>query len=297
MGFHAFDGRPAHCTLYEAQTGPDLPMLYGLAERWNMPVARHRRALGEGADFPGVDHYVLTYHLGGGSARRTDGRVPTAVARQGALSLQRPNSGGRFASDGVVDYGHFYFKQSLICEIADALGLGSVAEPDDFFAVFDQTWARDAEAYLRRAADGDDPPMAMEMDNRAYLIALGLLRSVRRRDDLTLQMKDTVSRPDLREVLCAIEDRIAEPLRLSDLSAIVGISPFHFARLFKDHVGEAPAQYVQRRRTERAIQMIRESRLPLAEIAFRTGFSSQSHMTRRVKAATGATPGSLRSEG
>lgn len=294
MGIHSFEQEPEHCKVYRSLIGPNVPPIFGVQERWNMPVARHRRALGHGMYFRGVDHYVLTYHVGGGSARRLE-ESPLPTARIGALSLQRPHSGGKFSSEGVVEYGHYYFKQSLLCEVSEEAGLSHVAEPEDFFALSDQAAARDAEAYLQRALDTIDPPCSMEMDARSYLIAMGVLRATQRRMRLVDLQLHEVGRADLRRVLTAIEDRLGEPLRLSDLSALVGMSPFHFARVFREHVGEPPAQYLQKRRTERAIEMIRSSTLPLSEIAFRTGFSSQSHMTRRVKAATGKTPGKLRS--
>ncbi len=48
------------------------------------------------------------------------------------------------------------------------------------------------------------------------------------------------------------------------------------------------------RRVHRAMALINDTRLSLAEIAFLTGFSDQAHMTRVMKKATGQTPGNLR---
>ncbi len=56
MGLHAFAKEPQHCQLYRALMGPRLPTLPGFAERWTVPLMRHRNALGDGATFPGVDH-------------------------------------------------------------------------------------------------------------------------------------------------------------------------------------------------------------------------------------------------
>lgn len=293
MGLHAFAEEPQHCALYRSFVGPRLPRLRGLVERWNMPAVRHRTDLGRGATFTGVDHYVLTYQLGGADTRRLDRPGVGGVARRGALSLQQPGSVGTFASAGPVDYVHFYFRQSLICEVAEESGLSARAEPHDFFAAFDPTLARDAQTYFRRAEDRRDPATALEMDQRAYLLALGLLYALARRDGRGAET-ERVSRADLRRVLREIEEGLAEPLRLSDLAAKAGISPFHFIRVFKAELGESPARYVMRKRTERALDMIRASDEPLADIAYRTGFSSQAHMTRRIREATGTTPGRLR---
>lgn len=83
-------------------------------------------------------------------------------------------------------------------------------------------------------------------------------------------------------------------LRLADLGEATRLSPFHFARLFREALGEAPAAYLVRRRTEKAVELIPRTELPLGVIAFQIGFPSQSHMTRRVTALTGATPRRLR---
>ncbi len=295
MGTHAFSVEPEHCAVYRAVEPSRLGTLFGLADRWNMPAAWHRRALGPAATFTGVGHYVLTYHIGGSEVRRLDGDERMPRAGRGALSLQRPGSGGTFGSRGVVEYGHLYFQQSLLCEIGEEASLTSAAEPDDFFGLCQADLGADTEAYLRRAADCDDLPSAMEMDGRAYLVALSLLRVAERRRGGLGPLREPSGGHDLTRVMRAIDERLSEPLRLSDLALLVDLSPFHFARVFKARTGETPAQYLMRRRTERAVEMIRRGEGTLAEIAYRTGFSSQSHMSRRIKQATGVTPGALRS--
>jgi len=294
MGLHAFESETQHCQLYREVMGSRLPKLHGIEGRWNMPATPMRSALGDHAHFAGVDHYVRTYHVGGAATRRLDGDQNRTIAGRGALSLQCPGSDGTFASQGVVDYGRFYFRQSLLCEIADGAGFSEVAERMDFFAPFDRECASDADIYLRRAADCGEPPTAMEMDSRAYLLALSLLRAVRKRHGLSGEMDRRASRADLRRVLKALEERLGEPLRLSDLAESAGMSPFYFTRVFKSEVGLSPARFLMRRRTERAVELLRNGHLVLADIAYRIGFSSQSHMTRRVKEATGATPTEIR---
>lgn len=291
MGAHAFDIEPAHRGAYRAA---DAALgLHGVAPRWNMPAARHRATLGPRAEFQGVDHYVLTFHIGGSHARRLDGG-PWPVARAGALSLQAPGSGGAFSSRGAVDYGHLYFREGLLTEIGEALGMRADPRPGDFFAMFDADCARDAAAYLSRAADQGDPPTAIEMDSRAYLLGLALLRLGRARDGWAEAAARRPVRADLSRALALAGERLAEPLRLSDLATAAGLSPFHFARTFREQTGETPGQHLMRLRTERAVTLIRETRRPLAEIAADCGFSSQAHMSRRVRMATGVAPGRLR---
>ena len=72
------------------------------------------------------------------------------------------------------------------------------------------------------------------------------------------------------------------------------MSTFHFAREFKRATGTTPHQHLIKFRVERAKALLADSRLPLAEVGLRTGFSHQSHFTRLFHRLTGTTPQSYR---
>jgi transcriptional regulator GlxA family with amidase domain len=69
-----------------------------------------------------------------------------------------------------------------------------------------------------------------------------------------------------------------------------GLSTFHFARAFHQSMGIPPHSYVLRRRLEQVKHMLRETQLPLSEIALATGFSDQSHLARHFHRLTGVSP-------
>ncbi len=257
-----------------------------------MPLVKHRRNLGKGTHFDGVDHYVMTLHVSGPSAARTD-QPEFARARTGALSLQIPMSGGLFATNGIVDYAHFYFTQSLVDEVTEDFQIAADTGIDDFFALHDPLLLRDAEVYCLRACDRANPACAMEMDWRAALIVASLLRLSHRLARVMTPVPE-VGNKELQDVLAYIETHIAEPLCLEDLARRLGTSPFRFARAFKSGTGSTPWQYIMKRRCQYAIRLISTSNLPLADIAYQAGFSSHSHMNRDVKRSTGRTPLQLR---
>ncbi len=296
MGLHAFDAEPGHCALYRRALGDALPPLRGLGDRWNVLTAEFDATLPEGSVFPGVDHYVLTVQTNDAPVRRIDDPRFSAVAGRNSLSLQRPGSGGSFVSDGPVRYAHLYFQQSLLCELGDSLGLGTDAELEDVFALNDAHTAKHVLDYVGRAADLEDRPSAIEMDSRGYLIAVELLRRVNAHAGDEPRPAHSLPPARLRRVMELIDNELASQLRLSHLGDEAGLSPFHFARAFKQTTGVTPAAYIMRRRVERAVEAIEGTNLSLAEIAHRFGFANQSHMTRKVKERRGETPGALRAK-
>jgi AraC family transcriptional regulator len=98
----------------------------------------------------------------------------------------------------------------------------------------------------------------------------------------------------LRRVLDYMQAHLGEELSLCQLAAVVQLSPHHFAARFKQSTGLAPYQYLLRQRIATAQQWLAETRLSLAEIAYRLGFSSQAHFTTMFRQHVGTTPGAYR---
>jgi AraC family transcriptional regulator len=78
-----------------------------------------------------------------------------------------------------------------------------------------------------------------------------------------------------------------EPIEVAALAKIAGRSPFHFTRVFARSVGVTPHRYIVHLRLQRAIELAREGRSGLADIAARTGFADQSHLSRWVRRVHG----------
>jgi AraC-like DNA-binding protein len=87
-----------------------------------------------------------------------------------------------------------------------------------------------------------------------------------------------------------IDDAPAEPVSLSVLADICGLSRFQLLRSFANATGLTPHAYQLQRRVDLARRLI-GSRMPLVEAAATSGFFDQSHMTRHFTRILGVTPG------
>jgi len=89
-----------------------------------------------------------------------------------------------------------------------------------------------------------------------------------------------------------IEANPAGELKLSDLAHHCGVSAGHLARSFRATFGKPLGEYVRERRLERAAEMIRAAKRPLAQVATAVGFCDQAHFSRAFKARFKLTPAS-----
>jgi transcriptional regulator GlxA family with amidase domain len=78
------------------------------------------------------------------------------------------------------------------------------------------------------------------------------------------------------------------------LARVSRVSEAHFARSFKDAFGVPPHRYLLTRRLERAKSLLRDTELPITEVAFQTGWKSLGTFGRIFRDVTGMSPGELR---
>ena len=87
-----------------------------------------------------------------------------------------------------------------------------------------------------------------------------------------------------------IDLHLQENIALEVLAEIAQLSVHHFARAFRQSLGIPPHNYIVQRRVEHAQQLLRNTDLPLSEIAIEAGFTDQSHLARHFRTITGVSP-------
>ncbi|MFJ6853483.1 helix-turn-helix domain-containing protein [Streptomyces sp. NPDC091271] len=88
----------------------------------------------------------------------------------------------------------------------------------------------------------------------------------------------------------------AQPLDVPALARIAHVSPAHFARTFRTTFGETPHRYLQRRRVERAMFLLRETGRSVTDIGYEVGFGSPGTFSRTFSGIVGRSPKVYRRE-
>ncbi len=92
----------------------------------------------------------------------------------------------------------------------------------------------------------------------------------------------------------AMDRAYAEPLDVKAVAAVAFVSPAHFSRSFRAVFGETPHRYLQRRRVERSMFLLRETDRSVTAICFDVGFTSLGTFSRTFTRIVGETPSGYR---
>ena len=120
------------------------------------------------------------------------------------------------------------------------------------------------------------------------VVAVGCVRMSRAIEDRNRRMlraRDTMDRA------------FAQPLDIPALARVAHVSPAHFSRQFRATFGETPHRYLQRRRVERAMELLRDTGRPVTEICFDVGFGSLGTFSRTFRDIVGEPPTVYRRRG
>ena len=98
----------------------------------------------------------------------------------------------------------------------------------------------------------------------------------------------------LQKSLDEIELRLPDPISLAEIAEASHLSPYHFARLFRAMFGDSVMNYVRKRRLGRAVDLLKEQRLSMLDIAIECGFGSNEAFTRAFRKRYRLTPSKYR---
>lgn len=146
---------------------------------------------------------------------------------------------------------------------------------------------------LAGAADDESHADSLRRDEAARRLLLRLLALQGRRPDWHAD-ESVFDRGTLGRVVELIDGHLHDLPSLAEFGYRTGLSPSHFARKFRRSTGTSVQRFVNRRRLQASLGLLRDSSLPITTIALDLGFASQSHFTRLFGRLTGMTPARFR---
>ncbi|HKQ67681.1 MAG TPA: AraC family transcriptional regulator [Methylomirabilota bacterium] len=96
------------------------------------------------------------------------------------------------------------------------------------------------------------------------------------------------------EAACWLDEHAAEAVDLASAAGAVGLSSFHFLRVFSNVLGVTPHQYLVRARLRRAASLLADESRSITDVAFDVGFGDLSNFVRTFHRAAGVSPGGFR---
>jgi AraC family transcriptional regulator len=238
------------------------------------------------------NHHTLSlYAAGGDQIRRRDAGRELRSFGTGSLCLMPEDVTSDWHVAGPVDLFHLYIPKRLFERIA----AGALNRDPALITLPERTFFADPalEAMIRLSfldRKWDEPAESLALSSAGHMLIAYLIGHYSTASERMLFARGGLPPRVLRRVEEYVEANLAEPMRISDLASVAGLSEFHFARMFKSARGEAPHSFVMRQRIERAKRLLAETGKPVALIALVCGFANQSHFAANFRKLTGVSP-------
>jgi AraC family transcriptional regulator len=136
----------------------------------------------------------------------------------------------------------------------------------------------------------------LQAESLTFQVASHLLRHYGAASMSPPKTAPRLSPRNLRRALDYIDENLREGISLADIARALSMSPGHFAHAFRQTTGLPPHRFVLQRRIEQARTLLRETDLPMTEIAYRIGCSSHSQFSVLFRRVSGQRPRDYRNQ-
>jgi AraC family transcriptional regulator len=159
---------------------------------------------------------------------------------------------------------------------------------------FDNATLSDTALKLKRLIESAGANIGPYLQALGIVLAHELVRLDAGASRIEVPVRGGLATWQQRTVTSYIEEHLAEQISLATLARLVGLSPYHFCRAFRQSFGTPPHRYHGSRRIERARTLLVESASSVTEIGLAVGFHETSSFTAAFRKATGQTPTAYR---
>ncbi|MGL5076510.1 MAG: helix-turn-helix domain-containing protein [Waterburya sp.] len=245
-----------------------------------------------------TNHHIIGYLLNDFSPRqitRIDDKEYDGSNERGDFWLKPSHTDGFWRWESTDECLIFAIKPAFLRQVAME---NNCLNPDKI-EILPIVISRDTELDIlvmlfKREMDRAEFAERLYIESLANLFAIHLLRHYCAFPAKLQKYEGGLPPYKLRQAIDYINANLDRKLKLDDVAQLIDLSQFYFCHLFKQSTGVAPYQYIIQQRVAKAQQLIKQKKLPLAEIALECGFSSQSQMTQHFRKCVGVTPKAYR---
>lgn len=223
---------------------------------------------------------------------RTGGTCTERLVKTGQLSIASHGHERRVQWDARMDVLLISLSTKLFREMSEDVGRGRSLELTEHYGI-DEPQIRTMALMLHADLRSGFPAGALYGEQLGAALA-AYLSTRFGAEPVKSCRKNVLPRTVLQRVFEYMEARLDQTLTLCELAGVANMSQFHFAHLFRNSVGTSPAHYLTGQRIAKARQLLMNPEITLGDVAVRTGFSSQSHLTAVFRKTVGVTPGRYR---
>jgi AraC family transcriptional regulator len=270
---------------------PGSPVLDCEHSPWTgLVVEKHHH---QGCEVPVHDHETLGLHL------QTEGEIDMEWFCSGRSGRQRSTPGSMLlhpagTRDRAIWHGStkrviVSIEPTMLKDAAEQMGING-------FCDFDIHWSlRDEQLSLLLTEMNREMKSGWLMgslygDLLGMSLSVALIKKYGETASYIPRLKGGLSRAHIKEVIAYIKENIDKDIRLDDLATLSGLSRFHFARSFRESLGETPYQFILKKRIQSAKKLLVRPEWNVRQIASAIGFADVSQFSKMFRKSTGVTP-------
>lgn len=267
---------------------------------WKDAGHRSYRYTGLDVPIPPMDHFMIVRYETGETLmdRCVAGRWSRKRCSPGDFSLLTRSEHSHWHWTGHIDVSHTYLSETLLSRVARDVMDRDVAD----VRLNDILQAQDAvvtgisdliqQEVLSPAKGGPLYVEALTIQLSVHLIRKYAAVSFRENAPV-----GPLSPQQLRRIDEYLEASLHDAVTIEQMAHIAGLGVWTFSKHFRATTGCSPYEYVMTMRVERAVRLLTTGHRVIKEVAAACGFSDQAHLTRILRARTGATPAQHRQQG